>query len=136
MSWLVDSCVLLDILDSDSSFAEASASIIDRLVQDGLFISPVSAIEIAPAFMGDSDRLNHFLWEIGVSISTCWDDAACRAAQSAWSRHIAAKRRGQAPKRPIADVLIGALALRHDGLITRNPADFKALFPSLRIVTP
>ena len=91
MSWLVDSCVLIDVLDSDSAFAGPSAATIDRLVPGGLFISPVTAIEIAPAFMGDSDKLNHFLWEIGVSISDRWDGTAQRAAQSAWSRHIAAK---------------------------------------------
>jgi predicted nucleic acid-binding protein len=36
----------------------------------------------------------------------------------------------------VADVLIGALALRHDGLITRNGDDFLALYPKLRIVDP
>lgn len=43
---------------------------------------------------------------------------------------------GLAAKKPIADVLIGALALRHDGLVTRNPADFRRHYPSLRIVEP
>ena len=136
MSWLVDSCVLIDILDSDSVFGRASAAKIDELAVEGLFISPVTAIEIAPAFLGDSDRIENFLWEIGVEISDRWDAIAQRAAQSAWAAHISAKRRGLAPKRPVADILIGALALRHDGLITRNPDDFKRHFPSLRIQTP
>lgn len=136
MGWLVDSCVLLDVLDSDSAFGRSSAAIIDEMVGDGLFISPVTAIEIAPAFLGDSDRQEQFLWEIGVSISDCWDDVAQRAAQSAWAAHIAAKRRGLAPKRTVADILIGALALRHDGLITRNATDFRRHFPSLNIRVP
>ena len=136
MSWLVDSCVLIDILDSDSAFAQSSAAKIADMVDLGLFVSPVTTIEIAPAFLGDSDKLDHFLWEIGVSISDRWDDVARRAAQSAWAAHIAAKRRGAAPKRPVADILIGALALRHEGLITRNPEDFRRHFPSLRIETP
>lgn len=136
MSWLVDSCVLIDIIDGDSFFSQASASILDEYADSGLEISPVTAIELAPAFLGEADREDIFLRDHGVSISDRWDDTARRAAQAAWSRHIAAKLRGLAPKRPIADVLIGALALRHDGLITRNPADFKALFPSLRIETP
>ena len=33
-------------------------------------------------------------------------------------------------------VLIGALALRHEGLVTRNPDDFRRHFPALRIVVP
>ena len=36
----------------------------------------------------------------------------------------------------VADVMIGALAKANDGLITRNADDFRALFPSLNIVTP
>jgi hypothetical protein len=32
--------------------------------------------------------------------------------------------------------LIGALALRHDGLITRNGDDFLALYPRITIVNP
>ena len=136
MSWLVDSCVLLDVLDSDSAFSRSSATIIDDMVAEGLFISPVTAVEIAPAFLGDSERQDHFLWEIGVSISDRWDDVAQHAAQAAWAAHIAAKRRGLASKRPVADILIGALALRHDGLITRNYDDFHRHFPSLNIMVP
>jgi predicted nucleic acid-binding protein len=36
----------------------------------------------------------------------------------------------------VADVLIGAFAIRHDGLITRNDADFRALYPTLPIINP
>lgn len=136
MSWLVDSCVLLDIVDADSSFCHASAAIVDDMVDEGLFISPVTAVEIAPAFLGDSDKESLFLREIGVSISDRWDDVAQRAAQMAWAAHIAAKRRGLVPRRPVADILIGALALRHDGLITRNAEDFLRHFPLLNIKVP
>ncbi len=136
MSWLVDTCVLLDILDADSAFGPASARLIDHLAPEGLEISPVSSVEIAPSFLGDSDRQELFLREIGVSISSNWDIEARRAAEAAWTEHVIARRKGLAPKRPIADVLIGALALRHDGLVTRNGADFRRFYPSLRIVDP
>jgi hypothetical protein len=39
-------------------------------------------------------------------------------------------------RRPVADVLIGAFALRHQGLLTRNADDFGKLFPSLRLIAP
>ena len=39
-------------------------------------------------------------------------------------------------RNPIADVLIGAYAMQKGGLITRNEADFKALYPNLTIFNP
>lgn len=136
MSWLVDTCVLLDILDDDSAFGPASARLIDRLAPEGLEISPVTSVEIAPSFLGDSERQELFLREIGVSVSSNWDIEALRAAEAAWTKHVTARRKGLAAKRPLADVLIGALALRHDGLVTRNAAGFRRFYPSLRIVDP
>ena len=136
MSWLVDTCVLLDVIDGDSAFANASAEFLDSYAPYGLEISPVTAVELAPAFLGDAERQASFLREHGVSISHLWDSVAQQAAQSAWAAHIAAKRRGQARRRPVADILIGALALRHEGLITRNAEDFKRHFPSLEVRVP
>ncbi|MBM3833050.1 MAG: type II toxin-antitoxin system VapC family toxin [Verrucomicrobia bacterium] len=40
------------------------------------------------------------------------------------------------PKRPLADILIGAFALRFDGLLTRNETDFRSVFSQLTIVSP
>lgn len=136
MSWLVDTCILLDILDDDSAYGPSSARTLDRLAPEGLEISPVTSVELAPAFLGDSDREEAFLRDHGVSISSNWDIEARRAAEAAWTAHVIVRRKGLAAKRPIADVLIGALALRHDGLVTRNAADFRRFYPSLRIVDP
>jgi predicted nucleic acid-binding protein len=55
---------------------------------------------------------------------------------AAWHRHIRQRRAGQSPRRPVADVLIGAFACRFRGLLTRNPRDFAAAFPDLRLVAP
>ena len=43
---------------------------------------------------------------------------------------------GEVGKRPIADVMIGAYALKHGGLITRNESDYRALYPTLNIFNP
>ena len=56
--------------------------------------------------------------------------------QQAWHRYVMAKRAGKIPKRPIADVLVGAFASRFDGILTRNAADFQPVFPTLNIVVP
>lgn len=136
MSWLVDTCVLLDVLQGDPTFGEASARTLDALAADGLDISPVTWVELAPYFLGDAAREEMFLREVGIRVSWRLDESAVKAAGAVWAAHVAAKRAGTVPKRPIADVLIGALALRHDGLVTRNEKDFRRRFPGLRIVVP
>ncbi|MBM3839767.1 MAG: type II toxin-antitoxin system VapC family toxin [Verrucomicrobia bacterium] len=57
-----------------------------------------------------------------------------------WMRHFAChnyvkqKRQGAILKHPIADILIGAFALRFQGLLTRNGREFRRLVPSLTVV--
>ena len=46
------------------------------------------------------------------------------------------RRRTQLAKRPIADVLIAAFAMRFQGIITRNLSDFQLIAPHLKIVAP
>jgi predicted nucleic acid-binding protein len=70
------------------------------------------------------------------NVRKVWTLADTLAAHEAWCRHVAAKRAAKIPKRPIADLLIGAFASRFDGILTRNDGDFRATFPNLKIVTP
>jgi predicted nucleic acid-binding protein len=65
-----------------------------------------------------------------------WASADTQAAFIAWNRYVAGKRQGIITRRPIADVLIGAFAMRFQGLLTRNSSDFRQLFPSLPILEP
>ena len=65
-----------------------------------------------------------------------WTAADTRAARRAWHEYVTRRRASPTPKRPLADVLIGALALRFDGILTRNEADFRQLFPTLKVLTP
>ena len=58
------------------------------------------------------------------------------AAHRAWARYVELKSAHKIRKRPVADLLIGAFAARLGGLITRNPSDFKLLFPSVKLVCP
>ena len=136
MSMVVDTCVILDVLERDPSFGLASAEILDRYVDEGLIISPVTYIELAPAFLGDEMREREFLFEIGIDLPSCINENDLSLAHAAWNRRIQRKRSGKAAKRPVADVMIGALAQANDGLITRNASDFRSLFPGLNIVTP
>lgn len=136
MSWVVDTCVLIDVLEDDPEFGGSSADLLDSLAEEGLTVSPVTYIELAPAFRGDLTLQDEFLTGVGVDFAEAWTWDDVTSAHSAWNRLILERRAGRAAKRPIADVLIGAFASRRAGLITRNPQDFQAAFPGLEIRTP
>jgi len=138
MAWVVDTCILLDIGLDDPAFGKASEALLQDKVGDGLVISPVTFVELAPAFSGDLGALRRFLSALAVDHAEPWQEQDTEKAARAWSRHIA--RRHEHPsrsvKRPVADVLIGGFAMRFDGLITRNTGDFRKLFPRLRLIRP
>jgi predicted nucleic acid-binding protein len=136
MAWVVDTCILLDVLQQDPLFGVASARTLESLQPSGLTLCPISYAELAPAFLGNLSLQNHFLRNVGVDYEQEWRWSDTLTAHDAWNRLTALRRRSQATKRPIADVLIGAFALRFDGLVTRNKKDFSDLFPRLELVVP
>lgn len=133
---VVDTCVILDVLEQDPNFGIASAEALDKYAERGLIISPITYVELAPAFLGDEAREREFLFEIGIDLPPTFSDIDLSFAHSAWNEHIQRKRANKTAKRPVADVMIGALAQSNNGLITRNASDFHALFPKLKIIEP
>lgn len=136
MAWVVDTSVLIDILEDDPEFGQPSAQLLDRHAADGLAVCPVTYVELAPAFEGDLDLQNEFLTGVGVDYHQEWTWRDTIQAHSAWGSYIGQKRFKRAAKRPLADILIGAFAVRHQGLITRNPDDFQKTFPQLPLRIP
>ena len=68
MAWVVDTCVLLDILDEISPFAEVAAEALDAKAEDGtLTIAPITYVELAPAFNGDRGMQDLFLRHVGIN---------------------------------------------------------------------
>lgn len=136
MSWVVDTAVLIDVLEDDSEFGEASVALLERLAEDGLAICPVTYVELAPAFEGSRALQEEFLAGVGVSFSEEWTRRDTIAAFEAWHAHVQRRRGGEGPRRPIADILIGAFAQRFQGLVTRNPEHFRPGFADLEIRDP
>lgn len=136
MSWVVDTCILIDILVNDPTFGRPSALCLKRYLQKGLVICPVSMIELSPAFGGDIRQQKEFLQLCGVSFDSGFKDSDVVHAHTVWNRFILKKRLQNVPKRPVADIMIGAFADRFDGLITRNQDDFKPWFSKLKLVVP
>ena len=136
MAWVVDTCVLLDVLEDDPEFGRSSAVTLDAHVEEGLIVCPVTYAELAPAFQGDRSLQDEFLGGIGMDYRQDWLWEDTLRAHEAWNTFVQRKRAGLLPKRPLADILIGAFAIRHQGLITRNPDDFKPVFPGLTLRGP
>jgi predicted nucleic acid-binding protein len=138
MAWVVDTCLLLDIGLDDPGFGAKSERLLQRVSADGLTICPVTFVELAPAFGGELGALRHFLSALDVACDEAWAEKDTERSARAWAQHILGRRSASArgPKRPVADVLIGAFASRFDGLLTRNTADFAKLYPKLRILSP
>jgi predicted nucleic acid-binding protein len=136
VTWVVDTSVLIDVLEDDPAFGETSAATLEVLAVDGLAICPVTYIELAPAFEGSRALEEEFLAGVGVRYTEDWTRADTAAAFEAWHAHVERRRRGEGPRRPIADILIGAFARRFQGLVSRNPEHFRPAFPDLEVRIP
>ncbi|MBI5801602.1 MAG: type II toxin-antitoxin system VapC family toxin [Verrucomicrobia bacterium] len=136
MAWVVDTCLLIDVAEEDALFARRSGELLEAKESDGLVACPVTLVEMGPMFGGVWEDLESFLQPMGVQWNAPWTDRDTEIAFHAWHAAVQRKRQRTVPLRPVADVLIGAFALRFEGLLTRNAADFKTLFPTLNLVEP
>ena len=150
MTWIVDTCVLLDVHLSDATFGRTSAACLAHLLPQGLAITSTTFIELGPAFRGNLGLAEAFLDEVGVAhqalpgsvqgLTPAWGENDTVYAFGAWHRQTQARRAsgGTIPRRPVADLLIATVARRFAGVVTRNVAHFQAFDAdkTLRIVDP
>lgn len=134
--WVVDTCVIIDVLCGDGEFSTKSADALDAKRGEGLVIAPITYVELAPSFVGDVHEQDVVLAGLGIAVDFCGSKDIVLEAHKAWYEHVQRKRAGEVVRRPIADVLIGAYAMQNGGLITRNEADFRLLYPNLTIFNP
>lgn len=133
---IVDTCVLIDIADDDAEFGKSSLECLIAHLPGGLIVSPITYVELAPVFDRSRRLLDEFLDGLRIDHGASFDPPSRDAAFSGWVRYVSQRRAGRVVRRPVADALIGALAVRHDGIITRNGDDFRPFFPELDIVDP
>jgi len=136
MAWVVDTSVLVDLVTGDPLYAPASTVCLQAHLSDGLVISPVTFVEIGPSFSGDEVAAEVFLKASHIGASEFWSPADTLLAHRLWHQYRARRRQQQKVKRPVADVLIAAFAVRFQGIITRNASDFRNILSSLTVAEP
>ncbi len=136
MAWVVDTSVVLDLATADPAFEPISTACLQAHLGDGLVVSPVTFVELGPAFMGEELAAEAFLRSSHIGTSEFWNAGDTILAHRLWHQFQARRRQSQAAKRPVADVLIAAYAERFQGIITRNATDFRNILPTLRIIEP
>jgi len=134
MTLVVDTCVLLDVALADTTHGISSAAILERYLNKGLTICPVTFIELAPQFGGNLSELREFLSICGVDPNADWLNTDTLRCAQIFTDYVHLKRKNMSTKRPIADTMIGSFASRFAGLITRNQKDFQPYFPKLKLI--
>ena len=130
---LVDSCVLIDVLADDPTWADWSLNQLERCSALGpLLINPLILAEISPRFERASDLEVALAGLPLVKAALPWD-AAFLAGQA-----FKVYRQSQGLKTsPMPDFYIGAHALVGQlQLLTRDAARYRSYFPTLSLVAP
>ena len=133
MSTLVDSNVLLDILDEDEEWMDWSASMLAAASRQGrVVINQLVLAETSVTFdtieeVDEALPSSYFVRE-----SLPWE-----ATFLAGKAFAAYRRRGGTKRSRMADFYIGAhAAVAGHALLTRDPRRYRAYFPRLRIIAP
>jgi predicted nucleic acid-binding protein len=132
-STLVDSNVVLDVVDSDEDWHTWSALNLERAADQGrLAINPIIFAEISMSFTDSSDLLARMsLMELERE-ALPWD-----AAFMAGKAHALYRKRSGLRDRALPDFFIGAHAVvKGHRLLTRDPRRYREYFPSLEIIAP
>jgi len=130
---LVDSNVLLDVMNESPAWYAWSASALSRAATDGrVIINPIIFAEISVNFDTIED-LRDMLAGLPIDHDPLPDDAAFLAAKV----HLEYRRRGGTRPSLLPDFLIGAhAAIAGYCLLTRDVARYRTYYPRLSLITP
>ena len=130
---IIDSNIIIDILDPDSQWASwAKQKISESLLRGRLVFNVVIAAEVAHAFL-QADQYN------SVFVSAIWkfEDIPFDAALAAGWAHRDYRARGGKREQTLPDFLIGAHAsISKHTVLTRNPKRYRSYFPDINIIAP
>lgn len=130
---LVDSCVLIDVLDADPTWEAWSAAALAAALDMGrLVINPLIYAEVSVGY-GTKEELQDALPSSFIDREPLPWDAAFLAARA----HLRYKRNGGDKRSPLPDFYIGAhAAIAGYRLLTRDARRYRTYFPTLTLVAP
>ena len=130
---LVDSCVVIDVLENDRKWADWSQTLLETWSARGpLLINPVIYAELA-AYALSKESLEAEIATAGLLMRETPRDALFLAGRA----HAAYRNRGGARTGVLVDFMVGAhAAVAGCPLLTRDRRRYAAYFPSLNLVTP
>ncbi|MEI6801984.1 MAG: PIN domain-containing protein [Burkholderiales bacterium] len=130
---LVDTNVLIDLLQDDTAWAEWSEAQLFAAQQKGaLYINVIGYAELMPAFDSKAE-LDAFLKIANISVK----DISCATAYLAGEAFLRYRKRKGTKSGVLADFFIGAHA-QTEGLaiLTRYAARYKTYFPQVTLICP
>jgi len=134
----VDTSVLLDVLGADRTHGPSSREALRQAYDQGALVAcDVVWAEVRASFASD-EAFGEAMSALGVEFEALSETAAARAGQL-WREHRrkVKPRRGGAPGRVSADLLVGAHALlQSDAVLARDRGFFRAYFRGLRVFAP
>ena len=130
---LVDTCVLLDVVQADARWADWSQDQLELAAErGGLLINPVIYAEFS-VWYDDLQQLDRLLADFGVAYEELPREALFLAGKA--YRQYRARRGTRASVLP--DFLIGAhAAVRELPLLTRDTARIRTYFPTVALLAP
>lgn len=130
---LVDTCILLDVVQADSRWVDWSQDQLERAAaRGGLLINPVVYAELSVWYDAIED-CEHVVAAFGAAFEELPREALFLAGKA--FRRYRARRGTRASVLP--DFFIGAhAAVRELPLLTRDPARIRSYFPSVALITP
>jgi predicted nucleic acid-binding protein len=130
---LVDSNVIIDLLDRDGEWADWSAAMLTDAAERGrLVINPIIYAEVSVEY-DDVDEVEDALpHDYFLRAPLPWE--AAFLAGKCFERY---RRRGGTKRSPLPDFYIGAhAAVTGMTLLTRDARRYRTYFPKLRIIAP
>ena len=130
---LVDTCVLVDVLQNDPQWADWSiAQLRAQATLHALAINPVVYAEISLSF-STLEALDEVVVMLGLEVCEIPRPALFLAAK-AYAQY---RRRGGSRQQVLPDFFIGAhAAVQGWPLLTRDARRFRTYFPTLDVVAP
>lgn len=130
---LVDTNVLVDVLENDPNWAEWSVKQLRSQAQvHDLAINPVIYAELGAAFES-IDELDAAIHDLGIGVEEI-PRAALFLAGKAYLKY---RRAGGGRSGVLSDFFIGAhAAVNRWTILTRDPARYRGYFPTVKLLTP